>query len=124
MTAKKSAADGRKAKRTRCRLKGTLRFLYQTIDINILDISRSGMALQPLGWVEAKPGSTVYIKTTEFGLVQGVVRWYRAGKMGIQIDETTNTAAQIAAYFKFFHKDASQPWERQKSIAPTAGVFL
>ena len=103
MSANKGS-DGRKTPRIRCRLRGTLRFLYQVVDIRVIDISHRGMALELHGWVEARHGSSVEIKTTEFGRLEGVVRWYRAGKMGIQIDETSNTAAQIGAYFKNFHK--------------------
>lgn len=104
MLAKKSA-DGRKTERIRCRIKGTIRFLHQRLDIHVIDISRSGMAVSLHGWLEAKPGSTVEVQTLEFGLIMGTVRWYRAGKMGIEVQQTTNTTAQITAYFKNFHKE-------------------
>lgn len=124
MTAKKNSGDGRKTKRIRCRIKGTLRFLHQTVEIQVIDISHSGMAIQPLGWLEARPGSTVHITTQEFGLVEAVVRWYRAGKMGVQLDETTNTAAQIAAYFKFFHRDAAPLQAARTSVGMAVALRL
>ena len=96
-------SDGRRAERIRCRIEGSFRFINQILEVRIVDISRFGMALKLSGWTEARPGSEVRITTQEFGLIQGRVRWYRAGMMGVQIDETSNTAAQIAAYFKFFH---------------------
>ena len=38
--------DGRKTDRVRCRIRGTIRFMLQKLDIIVLDISRTGMALQ------------------------------------------------------------------------------
>ena len=104
MLAQKSI-DGRKTDRVRCRIRGTIRFMLQKLDIIVLDISRTGMALQLQGWLDAKPGCVIEVETREFGMIQATVRWYRAGKMGIKIEETTNTVAQINAYFKNHHKD-------------------
>jgi PilZ domain. len=96
--------DGRRAERIRCSFRGTLTFAHQKVDIRVIDISRLGLALELFSWIEAKPGAKVVIKTQELGFVEGTVRWYRAGKMGLQVEESSNTAAQIAAYFKHFHK--------------------
>jgi hypothetical protein len=100
-----NSQDGRQTQRIRCRFKGTLDYLSQQIDIRVIDISRTGMALQLEGWIEAKRGSTVTVKTTELGLIEGTVRWYRAGKMGLELEQTSNTVAQISAYFRHFHRD-------------------
>ncbi|UJW73474.1 PilZ domain-containing protein [Rhizobium sp. SL42] len=97
--------DGRQTQRLRCRFKGTLDYLGHQIDIRVIDISRTGMALQLEGWIEAKRGSTVTVRTTELGLIEGTVRWYRAGKMGLEFEKTSNTLAQISAYFRHFHRD-------------------
>ncbi len=100
-----ASQDGRQTQRIRCRFKGTLDYLSQQIDIRVIDISRTGMALQLEGWIEAKRGSTVAVRTTELGLIEGTVRWYRAGKMGLEFAQTSNTLAQISAYFRHFHRD-------------------
>ena len=105
MLAQKSF-DGRKTDRIRCRIRGTIRFLHQRLDVIILDISRTGMAISLQGWIDARPGSTIEVETKEFGMMEATVRWYRAGKMGVKIEQTTNTVAQINAYFKNYHKDA------------------
>ena len=104
MLAHKTTADGRKTDRVRCSIRGTIRFLHQKLDIRVIDISRSGMAISLLGWLDARPGSTVQVQTQELGMIEGTIRWYRAGKMGIKIEQTSNTVAQINAYFKNFHK--------------------
>lgn len=99
-----NSTRGRKIERIRCHIRGTLRFNNQVLSARIIDISRLGMALELHDWIEAKRGSKITIQTGEFGLIDGTVCWYRAGKMGIQITETSNTAAQVAAYFKNHHQ--------------------
>jgi hypothetical protein len=104
MLAAKLSPDGRRTQRIRCRIRGTLKFQGQVIDVRIIDISRTGMALQLEGWVEAKRGATIQVCCAELGHMEGSVRWYRAGKMGIEFEQTTNTVAQINAYFRNFHR--------------------
>ncbi|MBO3760006.1 PilZ domain-containing protein [Ciceribacter sp. L1K23] len=100
----KKYMDGRRADRIRCSFRGTLTFLHQTADVRVIDISRLGMAIEVFGWLDARSGAVVKIRTHELGLIEATVRWYRAGKMGLQVEESSNTAAQIASYFKHFHK--------------------
>jgi hypothetical protein len=33
------------------------------------------------------------------------VRWLRNGRMGVEFSRTSNAAALVTAYFRFFHKD-------------------
>lgn len=99
--------DGRRTQRMRCHIRGTLEFLGKRLDVRILDISRTGMALQLEGWIEAKRGATVIVRCAEFGHIESTVRWYRAGKMGLEFEQTTNTVAQITAYFRNFHRALS-----------------
>ncbi|WP_246318765.1 PilZ domain-containing protein [Peteryoungia desertarenae] len=101
--------DARQDQRIRCRIKGILTFLGRTLEIRIIDVSRSGMALELHGWIEAKRGSRVTLKSVEFGCMEATVRWYRAGKMGIEFEHSSNTAAQVSAYFKNFHRTSIQP---------------
>lgn len=96
--------DGRRAERIRCSFRGVLTYAHQKVDIRVIDISKLGLAIELFSWIEAKSGARVVLKTQELGVMEGTVRWYRAGKMGLQVEESSNTAAQIAAYFKHFHK--------------------
>lgn len=96
--------DGRRAERIRCSFRGSLTYAHQKVDIRVIDISKQGLAIELFSWIDAKSGSRVVIKTQELGVIEGTVRWYRAGKMGLQVEESSNTAAQIASYFKHFHK--------------------
>jgi len=95
---------GRRTARIRCNIRGTLRFLGQVYNVRVIDISHLGMAVEMTDWISARPGSIVHIQTSEFGAIEGTVRWYRSRKIGLQIEETSKTAAQIAAYFKNHHR--------------------
>ncbi|PYB71417.1 PilZ domain-containing protein [Rhizobium wuzhouense] len=105
MLAIQQSADGRRAQRIRCHIRATLQFLTQKLDCRIIDISRTGMAVQLHGWIEAKRGSTIILTCPELGHVECSVRWYRAGKMGLEFEQTSNMVAQITAYFRNFHRD-------------------
>lgn len=61
-------------------MRGTLEYIGQKLDVRILDISKTGMALQLEGWVEAKRGAMVAVRCAELGHIECTVRWYRAGK--------------------------------------------
>lgn len=116
LTAAQKLNEARQDQRIRCRIKGTLTFLGLVLEMRIIDVSRTGMALDLHGWIEAKRGSKVTLKTTEFGFMEATVRWYRAGKMGIEFEHSSNTSAQVAAYFKNFHKAAAAVAARQEVV--------
>ncbi|MCG5476716.1 MAG: PilZ domain-containing protein, partial [Sinorhizobium fredii] len=42
------------------------------------------------------------IRSAELGLLTGIVRWNRGDRIGIKLKLSSNTAAQIASYYKFF----------------------
>lgn len=107
MLAAKLNPDGRRSQRIRCHIRATLEFIGQRVDVRILDISRTGMALQLEGWIEAKRGALVTVNCAELGHIECSVRWYRAGKMGLQFEQTTNAVAQVTAYFRHFHRVAA-----------------
>ena len=100
-------SDGRRAERIRCNIPGRLLYMNEATPIRVIDLSKSGLCLQMWDWVKATPGSSVDISTNEFGIMRATVRWYRAGKMGLQIEVSSNTAAQIASYFKYHHRAAT-----------------
>jgi hypothetical protein len=105
LAAKSNTQDGRRTQRIRCHIRGRLEFMGQKLSIRVLDISRTGMAIHLEGWIEVKRGAIVCVHCTELGHLECTVRWYRAGKMGLEFDKTTNTVALITAYFRNFHSD-------------------
>ncbi len=72
MLAAKLSPDGRRTQRIRCHIRGTLEFMGQKLDIRILDISRTGMALKLEGWIEAKRGATVAVRCAELRAYRGI----------------------------------------------------
>lgn len=102
-----TTGDNRRAERIRCQFSGFVYFIDEVVEARIIDISRTGLCLSLKGWIGARPGSNIRIRTSELGLIEGTVRWYRAGKMGIKLDETTNTAAQVNSYFKHYHRETA-----------------
>ncbi|WP_165220037.1 PilZ domain-containing protein [Affinirhizobium pseudoryzae] len=96
--------DNRRAERLRCHFAGFLYSGDEVVEVRFVDISRTGICISLKDWIGAKPGSAVRLRTSELGFIEGTIRWYRAGKMGIKLTETTNTTAQINSYFKHYHK--------------------
>ncbi len=68
----------------------------------VKDLSAAGICFQLYFDINAKTGQQVSIKSDEFGHLTGVVQWYRGDKIGIRLDMSSNTAAQISSYFKYF----------------------
>ena len=103
-----SSKDSRRAERLRCHFDSIVYCMDQVIEARVADISRTGMCIVLKGWIRAAPGTTVQIRCNELGLIEGSVRWYRAGRMGIHLAETSNTQAQVASYFRHFYRPMPQ----------------
>lgn len=101
----KLAMEVRKAQRSRCRLNGKVRHLNQEAEGRILNVSRTGIAIELKGRLHASTGSNVLIQTDDIGLIEGTVRWSRSGFLGVQIKQNSNTLAQMSAYFRNYHKE-------------------
>ena len=86
MLAAKLSPDGRRTQRIRCHIRGTLEFMGQKLDIRILDISRTGMALKLEGWIEAKRGATVAVRCAELGNRVGSIKIASRGGQNHVID--------------------------------------
>jgi hypothetical protein len=95
----------RKAERKPCRLFGKVRYLTKEVDARILNMSISGIALEVRSPLHAASGSRVQILADDLGVLHGVIRWSHNGRVGIQFDPNSNARAQVASYFRFFHKD-------------------
>jgi hypothetical protein len=94
-----------RAKRSRCRIFATLFYLAGSTPIKIADISTTGMGLDLAGPFRGAIGSKVRIECTELGTIEGIVRWMREGRLGLEFDVSSNAAAKVTAYFRFFHKE-------------------
>jgi hypothetical protein len=68
----------------------------------VKDLSSAGICFQLYFDINAKTGEEVSIQSDEFGHLTGVVKWYRGDKIGIRLDPSSKTAAQISSYYKYF----------------------
>ena len=97
----------RTAQRSKCRFFGKVRYMTQATDMRVVDLSATGIALELHGPFHAAEGSRVRIESEDLGNLEGTVRWTRDGRVGVQLNLTSNTLAQISSYFRFFHKDVN-----------------
>lgn len=97
--------QGRKADRSKTRIFGTVSYYNQSVSGRVVDLSATGMALQLDGPFAAAAGSRVKVESDDLGFIEGVVQWQRSGRLGLQLNLSTNTLAQLSSYFRFFHED-------------------
>ncbi|MGV8937135.1 MAG: PilZ domain-containing protein [Allorhizobium sp.] len=97
--------DVRSTQRSHCRIDSKIHYLNQNAEAHVLNVSRTGMALELYGKFNAATGSNVSIENIDIGLIEGTIRWRRNGRIGVQIKQTSNTLAQISSYFRHFHKE-------------------
>jgi hypothetical protein len=95
----------RKAERKNCRLFGKIRYLNKEVEARILNLSATGVGLEIRAPLDAGIGSRVRIVADDLGTLHGMVRWSYRGRLGIVFDPNSNSRAQVASYFRFFHKD-------------------
>ena len=94
----------RAAARSRVRIYGTVKIMQQSSRARIVDLSQHGMALDLERSIRMMPGQQVEVMTEELGPIDGVVCWYANGRLGLRYRMSSRAAAQVAAYFRFFHK--------------------
>lgn len=95
----------RAASRSRTRIFGTVKYLNQEACGRVVDLSATGMALELQAALAAGVGSRVTIESDDLGFIQGTVKWLRGSRIGIELQLSTNTLAQLSSYFRFFHKE-------------------
>lgn len=95
----------RKAERKRCRVFGKVRYLNQAVDARIVDLSTTGIALELRTPLHAASGSRIKIEAEDLGTLDGIIRWAHNGRLGVQFDPNSNARAQVASYFRFFHRE-------------------
>lgn len=97
--------NGRTAERRRCRINSAVRYMKQIADCRIIDISQTGLGLEVYTSFNAATGSKIVIENNDLGLLEGVVRWSRGGRLGVQFNHNSNSLAKITAYFRNYHQD-------------------
>jgi hypothetical protein len=97
--------DVRKSPRSRVRMNSKVRHLQQEADGRVINISRTGLALELFSNLHAAAGSSVVIENDDIGMLEGVVRWNYGGRLGIMFKPNSNSLAKIAAYFRNFHQE-------------------
>ena len=95
----------RKSPRSRVRMNSKVRYLQQVSEGRVINISRTGLALELAGKLHAAAGSNVVIENDDIGLLEGVVRWNYGGRIGIMFKPNSNSLAKVTAYFRNFHEE-------------------
>ena len=75
--------QGRGAIRSRTRIFGTVHYFNQSITGRVVDLSETGMALE----------------------LEGTVQWQHGNRLGLRLQLSSNTLAQLSSYFRFFHEE-------------------
>lgn len=75
----------------------------------VKDLSSQGICFQLLFDIGVRCGQEVTIESEQLGHLTGIVRWCRGDKIGVKLNLSSNTAAQISSYYKFF-RDVEMRW--------------
>jgi hypothetical protein len=92
----------RVSSRTRTNITGNVSCKTGSGNGIVRDLSEEGICFQLFFDIGAQTGQEVTIRSDELGFLTGIVRWSRGDRIGIKLKLSSNTAAQIASYFKFF----------------------
>lgn len=95
----------RNEKRSSVRLFGTLRYMSSSFHCRVVDLSEKGIGLK---LEEPRPlslGIPVQFHSEELGHLVGSVAWVRKDTVGLRLNHTSSTYAQVKSYFRFFHEE-------------------
>ena len=95
----------RSAKRVETRIYGNIRYYNQSVEGRVVDLSATGMALELGGPFSAAKGSRVRVESKDLGFLEGTVMWTRGSRIGLKLQLSTNSLAQVSSYFRFFHAE-------------------
>jgi hypothetical protein len=89
---------------TRTQTKITGNVIWKTKSSNgvVVDLSDEGICFQFHSDIGLRAGDEVTIRSDELGFLNGTVRWASGNRIGIKLKLSSNTAAQIASYYRFF----------------------
>jgi hypothetical protein len=88
--------------RTQTKITGNVSFKTKSSNGVVVDLSEEGICFQFDSDIGVRTGYEVTIRSNELGFLNGVVRWARGDRIGIKLNPSSNTAAQIASYYRFF----------------------
>lgn len=95
----------RGAERSKTRIYATVKYGNQSVRGRVVDLSATGMALELESAFAAAKGSRVNVESEDLGYIEGIVQWQQGNRLGLQLQLSTNTLAQLSSYFRFFHED-------------------
>jgi hypothetical protein len=98
-------SDGRREKRERANVRVSIEFQGRSVPGRIHDLSTSGMQVVTEQILIPSLGSNIVVRAKEIGVIEGVVRWCRDGRIGLKFSGNSASVAQMKAYFRFFHKN-------------------
>lgn len=90
----------------------------------VVNISDSGMCIAPDRPPAAWKDDEVDIRCPELGCVTGTVRWRRGNRIGVEFHPTTDLAAKIAAFKKFYFSGAVKNPAPQPATAARPRVYI
>ncbi|AGG74345.1 ATP-binding protein [Sinorhizobium meliloti] len=92
----------RASSREETKITGTVTCKTGSTNGIVVDLSDEGICFRLLFDIGARTGQEVTIRSEELGFLSGMVRWARGDRIGIKLNLSSNTAAQISSYYKFF----------------------
>lgn len=95
--------QNRGAERSRTRIFGTVRYVNASVLGRVIDLSATGMALELEAPLAAAKGSRIKVESEDLGFIEGTVQWQKGNRIGLRLQLSTNTLAQLSSYFRFFH---------------------
>jgi hypothetical protein len=98
-------SDSRRATRARSNIRVTIEFQGRSVPGRIHDVSTTGLQVVTERILIPPSGASIVVKAKEIGVIEGIVKWCRNERIGIQFGSNTASVAQMKAYFRFFHKD-------------------
>lgn len=95
----------RAEKRSSVRLFGNLRYMSSSLRCRVVDLSEKGIGLRMEEPRALSLGIPVEFHSEELGHLVGRVAWIRNDTVGLLLNHTSSTYAQVKSYFRFFHEE-------------------
>jgi hypothetical protein len=96
--------EARRAQRQRVRIDVTVDLKGRGTTGVVRDLSTTGMRLELEHSFFGPPGCSVSVDSKELGRMDCVVRWNKGTRLGVSFSSPSASAAQVQAYFRFFHR--------------------
>jgi hypothetical protein len=90
----------RRAIRFRCQFRVSISIRGETYSGTLIDVSEAGMGLLTDRVASVWTGDRVEVDSPDLGLLVGTARWRTPKRVGVKLDESTNTSAKFHAMRK------------------------